>query len=224
MAEEGTQTIGVFLADDHALVRHGIALIIQGEADMEVVGEVGDGAEAVEAVKKVRPDVVLMDIGMPTISGIEAAKQIIQAASDVRVLMLTMYDQDEYLFRALQAGASGYVLKGAKAEDLLRAIRTVCAGDVFIHPRMATKLVQHYVSRLQKGEGHDRYERLSAREREILPLVADARTDQEIGELLHISRYTVQTYRQRIMQKLDLHSRSQLLKYALQRGLIHLEP
>ncbi|MFQ5872947.1 MAG: response regulator [Dehalococcoidia bacterium] len=217
------QNIRVFLADDHPVVRRGIARIIEGEPDMEVVGEAGDGAEAVDVAKALQADVVLMDIGMPGISGIDATKQLSRAAPDVRVLILTVYDQDDFLFRALQAGASGYVLKGAEVDDLLQAIRIVHKGEMFVYARMTTKLVRDYMKRLQGGEGQDEYERLSAREREVLPLLADDRTNQDIAELLHISPYTVQTHRQHIMQKLNLHSRGELLKYALRRGLISLE-
>ncbi|MBI4202395.1 MAG: response regulator transcription factor [Chloroflexi bacterium] len=223
MAEERAKGIRVFLVDDHVVVRRGIARIVQGEDDMEVVGEAGDGGEAVQAVLRLRPDVVLMDIGMPTVSGIDAARQIHEAVPDSRVLMLTVYDQEDILFRALQAGASGYVLKGATVDEVLRAIRTVYAGEVFIHPSMTAKLVRDYLNRLQSGDAQDESAKLSAREREVLPLLAEGLANQEIAQRLHISPYTVQTYCQRIMEKLDLHSRTELLKYALRKGLIRLE-
>ncbi len=223
MIEEKKTKIRVFLADDHTVVRRGISRMVQEEADMEVVGEAADGDEAVEAIQKLLPDVVLMDIGMPGTSGIEATRQITQTAPEVRVLILTVYDRDDLLFRALQAGATGYVLKGAEVDDLLQAIRTVYSGEAFVYPRMTTKLVRDYLRRLQSGEGQDTYEKLSAREREILPLLAEDRTNQGIAEMFHLSPFTVQTYRQRIMQKLNLHSRSELLRYALKRGIISLE-
>ncbi len=223
VVEREQRKIRVFLVDDHTVVRRGIAHVVQDEADMEVVGEAGDGAEALEAVTALRPDVVLMDIGMPGISGIDAARHIIRAVPEVRVLFLTVYDQDDFLFRALQVGATGYVLKGAEVDELLQAIRTVYSGEVFIPPRMMAKLVRDHVRRLPTGEGQGEYEKLSPREREVLPLPADDRSNQEIAGTLHISPYTVQTYRQRIMQKLNLHSRSELLKYAIRRGLIRLE-
>ncbi len=215
--------IRIFLADDHAVVRRGIARIIEEEEDMEVVGQAGDGVSAVDGIKTLRPDVAIMDIGMPGLSGIEAAKQAVQAVPTVRILILTVYDWDDFLFRALQAGAVGYVLKGADVDDLLRAIRTVHAGEVFVHPQMTTKLVGDYLSRLRSGEGQDEYAKLSAREREVLPLLADGRSNDDISAILSISPYTVQTYRQRVMQKLNLHSRSELLKYALRRGIIRLQ-
>lgn len=224
MADETVHTqIRVLLADDHTVVRQGIARILQEEADMEVVGEVSDGALAIREAERLHPDVIVMDIGMPGVSGIEAAKAITKSAPALRILMLTVYDRDDFLFRALEAGASGYILKGAAIDELLAAIRTVHAGETYIHPRMATKLVGDYLSRLEGGEGQDAYARLSTREREVLPLLAEDRTTQEIGDILHVSPYTVQTYRQRIMQKLDLHSKTELLRYALRRGLIPLE-
>lgn len=216
--------IRVFLADDHVVVRRGIARIIEEEDDMEVVGQAGDGVGAVEGIIRLRPDVAIMDIGMPGLSGIEAARQAVQAVPTVRILILTVYDWDEFLFRALQAGAAGYVLKGADVDELLRAIRAVHAGEVFVQPRMTTKLVGDYLSRLRSGEGQDEYAKLSAREREVLPLLADGRSNEDISAILSISPYTVQTYRQRIMQKLSLHSRSELLKYALRRGIIRIQP
>lgn len=205
------------------MFRRGIARFIREEPDMEVAGEAKDGAEAVQAAVRLRPDVVVMDIGMPGVSGIDATGQIVAAIPEARVLMLTVYDRDDFLFRAVQAGAVGYLLKGADIEDLLRAIRAVHAGEIFMYPSMAAKLVRDYVDRLQGGESGDEYQRLSAREAEVLPLVADDMTNQQIAELLNISPYTVQTHRQRIMRKLNLHSRGELLKYALRRGLIRLD-
>lgn len=186
-------------------------------------GEAADCAAAVEAAGKLQPDVTLMDIGMPGVSGIEATRRVLEAAPRTRVLILTVYDRDDFLLQALLAGAAGYVLKGAQVDDVLKAIRTVHAGEMFIYPRMASKLVRDYVKRLQGGEGQDEYEKLSAREKEVLPLLVEDRTNREIAETLHISPYTVQTYRQRIMQKLDLHSRTALLRYALRRGLVESE-
>lgn len=223
MPERPAQKIRVLIADDHAMFRRGIARFIREEPDMEVAGEAEDGAEAVQAAVRLRPDVVVMDIGMPGVSGIDATGQIVAAVPEARVLMLTVYDRDDFLFRAVQAGAVGYLLKGADIDDLLGAIRTVHAGEIFMYPSMAAKLMRDYVDRLQGGEGRDEYQHLSAREAEVLPLVADDMTNQQIAELLNISPYTVQTHRQRIMRKLNLHSRGELLKYALRRGLIRLE-
>jgi two-component system response regulator NreC len=215
--------IRVLLADDHAMFRRGIAQFIGQEADMEVVGEAEDGHQAVEMANRLRPDVAVLDIRMPGLSGVEATGQISGALPDTRVLMLTVYDDEDFLFRSVQAGAFGYLLKEADVEDLLLAIRTVHAGEIFMYPSMAAKFMQDYVRRLQTGEGGDAYESLSGREREVLPMVADGSSTQEIAAALDISPYTVQTYRRRIMRKLNLQTRKELLSYALRRGLIQLE-
>lgn len=223
MSNQSRRLIRVLLADDHTVVRRGIVRIVGDEPDMEVVGEVGDGLQAVSEALRLRPDVVIMDGGMPGISGIEAARQITHAAPDIRVLILTVYDQDSFLFQALQAGASGYLLKGVDVDELADAVRTAYAGDVVVHARMATKLVGDYLSRTRSGEGASEYAALTAREKEILPLLADDRPEQEIARLLDLSPNTVRTYRQRVMQKLNLHSKTELLKYALRRGLVTLD-
>ena len=216
--------IRILVVDDHTVVRRGIVHLLEEEPDLQVVGEAGDGAGALEQARALRPDVVLMDIGLPDMSGIEATRRLTAELPQVRVLILTVYDREDFLFRALEAGASGYVLKGADVEDLLQALRTVHAGEVFIYPRMATRLVQDYLTRFRRGEAQDEYRRLSPREREVLPLLAEGHTNEEIARLLHLSPYTVQTYRQRIMQKLNLHSRAELLRYALRKGLLPFEP
>ncbi len=222
-SEQPERVIRVLLADDHAMFRRGIAQFIGQEADMEVVGEAEDGHQAVEMANRLRPDVAVLDIRMPGLSGVEATGQISGALPDTRVLMLTVYDDEDFLFRSVQAGAFGYLLKEADVEDLLLAIRTVHAGEIFMYPSMAAKFMQDYVRRLQTGEGGDAYESLSGREREVLPMVADGSSTQEIAAALDISPYTVQTYRRRIMRKLNLQTRKELLSYALRRGLIQLE-
>ena len=216
--------IRVLLADDQPIVRRGLALLLREQADIEVVGEASDGWEAIESVQWLRPDVVLMDIDMPGLSGIDATQRIVESCPRVSVLILTVHDREDFLFQALQTGAQGYVLKSIDVEELMAAIRTVHSGDVFIYPRMATILVGDYVNRMQADTDKDPYERLSTREREVLPMLADGRTNHEIADLLHISPNTVQTYRQRVMRKLDLHSKTELLKYALRKRLISLEP
>ena len=216
--------ICVVLADDQPIVRRGIALLLQQETDIDVVGEASDGWEAVECVRRLRPDVALMDINMPGLSGLDATRMITEAVPGVSLLILTIYDREDYLFQALQAGALGYLLKSASVEELTGAIRTVHSGEVSIYPRMATKLVGDYLKRMRSGWDEDAYGRLSMREREVLPLLAESHTNQEIAAMFHLSPYTVQTYRQRIMKKLDLHSRTELLKYALRRNIVSLDP
>lgn len=219
-AEGPRRPIRILVVDDHTVVRRGIVHLLEEERGLEVVGEAGDGATALALARALRPDVVLMDIGLPDLSGIEVTRRLTAEIPEVRVLILTVYDRDDFLFRALEAGASGYVLKGADVDDLLRAVRAVHAGEVFIYPRVATRLVQDYLARFRRGEAQDEYQRLSPREREVLPLLAEGYTNEEIAARLHLSPYTVQTYRQRIMQKLNLHSRAELLRYALRRGLL----
>ena len=214
----------MFVADDQPIVRRGIDLLLREDSGIEVVGEAGDGLETLKDAQSLRPDVVLMDIDMPGISGLDATRQITAAVPGVKVLVLTVYDREDFLFEALETGALGYILKTATVEELLAAIRTVNSGEVFIYPRMATKLVGDYLRRMQAENTEDSYSRLSEREREVLPLLGDGRTNHDIAVALHLSPYTVQTYRQRIMRKLDLHSRTELLKYALRRRLISLEP
>ena len=215
--------IRLIIVDDQPIVRRGIALVLQHEPGMQVVGEAGDGWEGIDCVEHLRPDVVLMDIEMPGLSGLDATKRIVEAMPGTSVLVLTVYDREDYLFKALQSGAMGYMLKTANVEELVDSIRTVNSGNVFIYPHMATKLVGGYIRRMETGRRGDEYDNLSVREREVLPLLAESHTNQEIANMLHLSPYTVQTYRQRIMRKLDLHSRTELLKYALRRRLISLD-
>ncbi|MFQ5854300.1 MAG: response regulator [Anaerolineae bacterium] len=210
----------VLIVDDHALFREGIRLILQGEANIEVVGEAADGQAAIDAVQALEPDVVLMDVTMPEMGGLEAARQIKRGFPESQVLMLTMHESDDYFFRSLSAGASGYVLKEAVSADLITAIQAVGQGQVFLYPSVAKKLVADYLGRVNTAEAQDKYERLTPREREILLLIGEGHSDKEIAERLVISANTVQSHRWRIMDKLDLRNRAELIKYAIRRGLI----
>ncbi|MCH7786485.1 MAG: response regulator transcription factor [Chloroflexi bacterium] len=215
--------IRVFLADAQPVVRSGIALLLQLEEDIEIVGESGDGREVIGSVRELLPDVLLMDIDLSGIDGLDATRQISESVPAVSVLILTASEREDDLSQALKAGASGYMLKRANIEELVGAIRSVHSGETFIYPRMTTKLVADYVRRLHNGNGQeDLYSMLSLREREVLPLLAEGHTNHEIGDLLFVSPYTVQTYRQRIMKKLNLHSGTELLRYALRKGIIKL--
>lgn len=219
---DGMHKIKVFLVVDQAVVRKGMALIVETAEDMEVVGEAADGVRAAEEVGSLRPDVVLMDLMMPGISGIDATRRIVESVPGVSVLMCTIFERDDLLSRSFEAGAKGYVPKTASVDDLLTAIRTVYSGNVFIHPLMVTNLLEGYLARLKGHVAGDPYKKLSARERQVLPMIAEGRSAENIGESLHISPHTVQTYRQRIMKKLGVHSAAELLKYALRRGIIQL--
>ncbi len=212
--------IRVLLADDHAIVREGVKRILTAEPDLEVVGEAEDGLQAVEQAKKLKPDVAVLDISMPGINGIEATKQIKAALPDTHTLALTMHSDDSYVFQLLKAGASGYVLKRAAATDLVQAIRAARRGEAFLYPSVAKAVVADYLKRVETGEGRETYDGLTEREKEILTLVAEGATNQDIAQKLYISVKTVQTHRAHIMEKLNLHDRTMLVRYAIRKGLI----
>jgi len=212
--------IRVLLADDHAIVREGIKRILAEEPDIEVVGEAGDGLQAVEMAKKLKPDVAILDITMPALNGIEATRQIRSVLPDTHTLTLTMHEDDTYVFQLLKAGAAGYVLKRAAATDLVQAVRAAQRGEAFLYPSVAKAVVADYLKRLEEGEGREMYDGLTEREKEILTLVAEGATNQEIARTLFISIKTVQTHRAHIMEKLNLHDRTKLVRYAIRKGLI----
>jgi len=212
--------IRLLIADDHKLVREGLRTLLEGQGEFQVVAEAANGHEAVERALQVRPDVVLMDIGMPDMDGLEATRRIVEKAGAIPVLVLTVHEEDDYFFRALEAGAHGFVLKDADSRDLAAAVRAVHAGGTFLYPSMATKLVEDYLQRVNMGEERESYERLTRREQEVLRLVGEGRTNAEIASLLYISINTVQNHRSHIMEKLNLHSRAELMKYAVRMGLL----
>jgi DNA-binding NarL/FixJ family response regulator len=217
--------IKVLLVDDHAILREGVHALLAREPDIAVVGEAADGQEAVEQVPRLRPDVVIMDIVMPRMNGLEATRLIKERHPEVRVLILSMYDDHEYVVQIIQAGASGYVLKRVVTEDLVRAIHAVYTGESFLYPPIAAKLIGDYL-RVTGGEnaGHARGgEALTAREREVLKLIADGNSNQQIAEQLGLSRKTVDSHRANAMRKLDLHDVTEVVKYALRTGLITLD-
>ncbi|MDX1688159.1 MAG: response regulator transcription factor [Candidatus Promineifilaceae bacterium] len=213
--------IKVLIADDHTIVRSGVRLLLDAEPDIDVVGEALDGAEAVELVESLQPDVVLMDITMPGMDGMEATRHIKAEWPEVNVLVLTMHRRDEYFFEILRAGASGYVLKGAETNELIHAVRIVGRGEVFLYPTMTQKLVQDYLERVTGGEREDA---LTPREQQILRLLAEGYSNKEIAERLVISPSTVYTHRSSLMEKLDLTSRHELIKYARRHGLLRDSP
>ena len=216
--------IRILLADDHAILRAGLVRLLSEEPDIEVVGEADNGREAVQKVQELHPDIVLMDIGMPVMNGMEATKQIKKRDNEVKILVLTMHDNEEYLFQVLQAGASGYVLKKAADSDLVNAIHVVNRGDCFLYPSAAKMVVEDYLEKLKHGqEPTSSFDTLTDREREILTLVAEGYTNREIAEALFISVKTVETHKANIMEKLNLHRRAELVHYAIRKGILQLD-
>jgi two-component system response regulator NreC len=210
----------VLVVDDHTLIRQGIVGLLRAQPDMEVAGEAADGEQAVALAQELRPDVVLMDIAMPGLSGLEATGRLKNLVPDARVLVLTVHDREDYLFAALQAGAYGYILKGADVHDLLGAIRTVHRGDTFLYPALTTKLVADYLRRAEAGEAIESYDGLTARQREVLRLIAEGLTTPEIARRLYLSPHTVESHRENIMSRLGLRSKAELIKYAIRRGIL----
>jgi two-component system response regulator NreC len=211
--------IRLLLVDDHEVIRAGLRMLFTAEEDMEIVGEASNAEEAIEAVQKLKPDVVLMDVVMPGLSGIEATRRIREAYPETNVLALTMHEDEQYFFEMLHAGASGYVPKRAAPDDLLSAIRVVSRGQVFLYPSVAKMLVKDFVQR-GGGDSSPVHEQLTPREREVLTYIAEGFTNREIGDQLNISPKTVDRHRENIMSKLDLHSRVALVKYAIEKGMI----
>ncbi len=215
--------IRLLLADDHAVVRSGLRLLLEAQPDMAIIGEAENGADAIRRTAELMPDVVLMDIEMPGMNGIEATRRIKAESPRTAVLALTMYEDDQYFFEMLRAGAAGYVPKRAAPDELASAIRAVSRGDVFLYPSLAGRLVQDYLLRRDVEAQEPPADDLTPREQEVLTLIAQGLSNGEIGEQLVISAKTVDRHRENIMRKLNLHNRVDLVKYALRKGLIDLE-
>lgn len=217
--------IRILIADDHALFRDGLRALFAEEEDIELVGEAANGEEAVQKAIELKPDVVVMDIMMPVMNGIEATRRIRSAVPETKVLALSMYDDEEYVQQMLTADASGYTLKRATSDELLRALREVVSGGMPLDPAVAAKVVKGYVRRVQQGdEDQTSATELTPRELEVLRLVAEGLTNQAIAERLGLSRRTVDAHRTNLMHKLDMHDVTDLVKYALRRGIITLDP
>ena len=212
--------IKILLADDHTILRAGLKMMLNAQPDMEVVGEAQDGRQAIAETQRLHPDIVLMDITMPDMNGIEATRQIKKLIPEAKVLVLTMHENDEYVFQALRAGASGYMLKEAADTELISALHVISSGQFYLSPIAQSVMVGDYLQRVRAGEERDSYSSLTEREREILKLVAEGYTNNQIAERLVISPKTVDTHRTHIMDKLNLHSRAELVKYAMRRGLL----
>jgi two-component system, NarL family, response regulator NreC len=211
--------IRVLIADDHTIVRSGVRLLLEGQTDMEVVGEALTGDAAVEMAKTLQPDVVLMDISMPGLDGMQATRRIKEKSPLIGILVLTMHRSDEHFFAMLQAGASGYVLKAAETNELLSAIRSVARGEAFLYPAMAKRLMQDYLSRTP-AYADPETSLLTPREKEILRLIGDGYTNKEIAERLVLSPSTVHSHRNNLMRKLDLNTQHGLIQYARDRGWV----
>jgi two-component system response regulator NreC len=210
----------VILADDHGIVRAGIRYLLEGQPDMDVVAEAEDGREAVRLAQELSPNVVVMDVAMPNLNGIEAAAQIVKRDPDVHVIVLSMYDDEEYLVRALTAGVKGYLLKDSAQLDMVRAVRAVAQGRAFFSPTIAQKLAEDYTRQLQSKGLEDSYELLTDREKEILQLLAEGKSNKEVAAILNLSPYTVETHRTHIMQKLDLHNTAEIVLYAVRKKIV----
>jgi DNA-binding NarL/FixJ family response regulator len=213
-------SVRLLLVDDHALIREGLRAVLEAGGEMKVVGEGASGLDAIEAFRRLRPDVALLDIGMPGMDGLAACKRIRAEHPDARILILTVHAEEQFFFEALRAGAHGYVLKRSTGEDLRRAIRAVEQGRTWLSPELAGSLVEDFVSRARDGAGDPALGALSAREREVLKLIAEGHTNAAIAKLLSISAKTVQTHRAHAMEKLGLHERTGLVRYAIRTGLI----
>ena len=214
-----TSATRILLADDHVLVRRGVRLILDNEPDLSVVAEAGDGAEAVEMAQDEQPDLAILDIAMPRLTGLQAARQLTRLLPDLRILILTMYDNEQYLFEALKSGASGYVLKSVADRDLVEACRAAVRGEPFLYPGAVTSLIRSYLGRA--GQGEPVPERaITDREEEILKLVAEGHSSKEIADLLVISIKTVERHRSNLMAKLGMKDRLELTRYAIRAGLM----
>ncbi len=215
--------IRVFLADDHAVVRDGLQFILEDQADITVVGEAANGHEAVAQVRKLKPDVVVMDIAMPELNGIEATRQIRTELPRTQVVMLSVYSSSEHIYRALKAGARGYLLKESAGAEVVIAVRMVHAGRRYLCQKIADTMIDTYISQRETAEAKSPLGRLSNREREVLQLVVEGKSSKEIANILHLSPKSVETYRSRLMQKLGVHDLPSLVKFAIQHGLTPLD-
>ena len=212
--------VRIVLADDHTVMRNGLRLLLERQPNLKVVGEAADGRQAVALSESANPDVVIMDIGMPNLNGIEAARQIVTHNPRTAIAILSMHSDESYVIRALKAGARAYLLKDSAEADLLAAVRALSEGKSFFSPAISRILVEDYMRQLERQGAEDTYELLTNREREILQLLAEGRTNKEVAAMLNLSLYTVETHRTHILQKLNLHNVPELILYAVRKGII----
>ncbi len=215
--------IRVLLAEDHTIVRKGIRSLLDDQANIEVIGEAEDGREAIEKVEELSPDIILMDNTMPILNGLEATRQIKKRFPEVKILILTMHTNEEYIFQFLRAGASGYLVKQTAPTELVPAIEAVCRGDSFLSPSISRTIIDEFVRQAEATGKWDSYDSLTDREREVLQLLAEGFSSKEIADHLHISVKTVGVHKINLMHKLNLHSQSELTKYAIRKGIISLD-
>jgi two-component system, NarL family, response regulator NreC len=214
--------IRVLIAEDHTIVRQGLSALLRSETDMEVAGEASDGLEAVQLAERLLPDVVLMDIAMRNLNGLEATRRIKKQLPLIKVLALTMYDNEEWIFQVLKAGASGYLIKESAMTDLVSAIRAIHQGDSYLSPSISRKVIEDYIRRAESGERKTAADLLSGREREILQLIAEGRSIPQIASHLCISKKTAEAHKNHIMEKLNIHDKAGLIKYAIRTGMTNL--
>ena len=213
-------TIRILLADDHVVMRRGIRALLERRPDFQVVAEAGDGREAVELTETHSPHVVVADIAMPNLNGIEAARQIAQKSPQTAIVILSMHSDESYVLRALKAGARGYLLKDSPESDLINAILAVHEGKAFFSPAISKMLVEDYMRQLQQRGAEDSYELLTTREREVLQLLAEGKSNKDVAAMLNLSLHTVETHRSNILQKLNLHGTPELILYSIRKGVI----
>jgi two-component system response regulator NreC len=215
------EKIRVFLVDDHTVVRQGLRRILESDEEIEIVGEAGDGRTAIDLVQKLRPHVVVMDVAMPELNGIEATRQIVKRIEGAKVLVLSMHGDDVYVRQALKAGARGYLLKDSEDLDLIKAVKAVRAGGSFFSPPVSKVVLSGYLGDKVDGDAEDSVARLTDREREVLQLIAEGKTNKEVAHALTVSVNTVETHRKHIMEKLDLHNTAELVRFAIRTRIVH---
>jgi DNA-binding NarL/FixJ family response regulator len=212
--------IRILIADDHVIIRSGLRLLLEQQPDFKVVAEANDGREALQMVSKFHPEVAILDIGMPQLNGIEATRQIVAQEPATQVVILSMHADEGYVLRALKAGAKAYIVKNSAEADLIRAVRSVAEGKSFFSPAISKMLLEDYVRQVREKEVEDSYDLLTPREREVLQLVAEGRSNKDVANLLNLSLHTVETHRGNILEKLGLHGIPELILYAVRKGII----